>query len=74
MGVVDLASVFDLLDLSRRGYITVEQVRRFLASVHIASLCDAQLSAALAQTCGTSAPARINKPHFIKVCIEHLVG
>lgn len=69
MGILDFDAVFDILDLARLGYMTVDQIQEFDTTLHFTPLIKPQVEAAVRQICGVKSAGRVNKVHFMKVLI-----
>ena len=70
MGIPDYDLMFDLLDTSLRGYLTVDQLGEFQMEVYFAPLDVRQIEAAITTVCGRNARGKCPKEHFGSVVEE----
>ena len=64
MGIPDYDVMFDLLDTSLCGYLTVEQLQEFQIEVFFAPLDVRQIEAAIQTVCGRKTDRICRKGHF----------
>ena len=75
MGILDFDSVFDLLDPSRKGYLTAVQIHKFDETLHLTPICTQHVEASIAQICGAKGPGTVNRFQFVQVglfTLKHL--
>lgn len=64
MGIPDYDVMFDLLDISFRGFLTVNQLQEFQMEVYFAPLDVRQIEAAITSVCGRNSAGKCLKEHF----------
>lgn len=70
MGIPDYDLMFDLLDISSRGYLTINQLQEFQTEVYFSPLDVRQIEAAITTVCGRKAGGTCTKESFGSVVEE----
>ncbi|KAH3892170.1 hypothetical protein DPMN_016282 [Dreissena polymorpha] len=68
MGVKDFESMFDTIDISRKGTITVEELRQFCELLYFAPVCIQHVEGAVKQVCEN--PAVVRRREFLDVLTD----
>ena len=68
MGITDIDLVFDHIDVSKCGYITMPQISDLLSSIYVSSIPIKHIEAAIKQICGSE--VRVAKNQFIDILVE----
>lgn len=68
MGVKDFESMFDTIDLSRNGTVSVEQLHEFCESLYFAPVCLQHVEGAIKLICQT--PTVVMKREFLDVLTD----
>lgn len=70
MGIQDLMTVFDRLNPTNTGYISVNQLYELLKSVYIEPVLWAHVEAAVLHVCGPDSGNKVNREDFEAVVEE----
>ncbi|XP_055958286.1 putative autophagy-related protein 11 [Patella vulgata] len=70
MSIRDYDSVFDQIDISCQGYLTVNQLHDFHKSLYFSSIPLSQINSTVKQICGVSSAGKVSRELFIIVLLE----
>jgi len=68
MGVQNLESMFDMIDLSRKGLVTQEQLHEFVEALYFVPVCVQHVEGAMKLMC--QAPNSVTRREFLDVLTD----
>ncbi|KAL8585443.1 hypothetical protein ACOMHN_024604 [Nucella lapillus] len=70
MGLQDFVAVFDHLDVTQQGFVTVDQLVSLLESVYLTPVSCRQVQVAVSQVCGVGHGGKVDRHSFLAVLEE----
>lgn len=71
MGILDFDNIFDVLDASRRGYLSLAQVQQFDEALNFSSMDPRQVEAGVRQVCGPKQEIEKEQFYQVEFCLSY---